>query len=270
MRASLILSLLFCLPSTLVAQRVTGRVLDRATRAPVAGADARLLDQAGQVLARAVTAEAGTFRLDAPQSGEYVVEIVRLGYADTRTPRFALRPGEEVLLDVLMGVDAVPLDSIAVISRRMLGAQDYLARAEWVRRTGLGRVITREEIESRPRAHLSEYLAGVPGVRVRGAAPRASVRMAGVTGDCQPSIYLDGVPAPGFDLDAISPRSVEGVEIYRSAGVIPAEFRGDGRCGVIAITTRRGERIPGRMTRLQKIVAGVIATGFVVLLVTRN
>ncbi|MFC1791075.1 hypothetical protein ACFL0I_01235, partial [Gemmatimonadota bacterium] len=72
--------------------------------------------------------------------------------------------------------------------------------------------------------------------------------------DCITQIFVDGFlvnrrafgarGARPIDFridDAVSPASVEGIEIYRGLGTVPAEFLNpDAVCGVIAIWTRRG------------------------------
>ncbi len=49
-------------------------------------------------------------------------------------------------------------------------------------------------------------------------------------------------PEPSLD-DVVNPETVEGIEVYRTAAQVPAEFGGSGiftRCGVLVIWTRRG------------------------------
>ena len=77
---------------------------------------------------------------------------------------------------------------------------------------------------------------------------RLAVRMArtapGAGHDCPVQIFLDGIRAPGLDIDDVPPGDVEGIEVYNGAGTLPPQFndrRGTPACGTIAIWTR----VPG-------------------------
>jgi hypothetical protein len=44
-----------------------------------------------------------------------------------------------------------------------------------------------------------------------------------------------------FDINSISPQNIEGIEVYRSAAQIPAQFnRTSSSCGVVLVWTRIG------------------------------
>jgi hypothetical protein len=52
-------------------------------------------------------------------------------------------------------------------------------------------------------------------------------------------LYVDGHPYPHGNVDDFAPTLIEGVEVYRSASEIPADFRTrDATCGLIALWTR--------------------------------
>ena len=64
---------------------------------------------------------------------------------------------------------------------------------------------------------------------------------------CAPLVWLDGFPATAgeFDLDALNPYIVEGIEVYLGIATVPPEFRwvrGGGSCGAIVIWTGFEER----------------------------
>jgi hypothetical protein len=59
---------------------------------------------------------------------------------------------------------------------------------------------------------------------------------------CTVALYVDGNPYPNGSVDDFPPGSLEGIEVYRSASEIPAEFRTrDSMCGLIALWTRDPE-----------------------------
>ena len=78
---------------------------------------------------------------------------------------------------------------------------------------------------------------------------RNAVRFRGNGGSCWPLVWLDGAPLPTaeFDLDFLSPQSIEGLEVYTGISQVPPQFmgsRGLGSCGVIVVWSREGERRP--------------------------
>lgn len=117
------------------------------------------------------------------------------------------------------------------------------------RARGVGSFITREEIDKRQPASISELLRYLPGIAITQmmAGEPQPVRMqrsmnTTTIGNCVVQIYVDGHPYPNGNVDDFSPMSVEGIEVYKSAAEIPAAFRTkDATCGVIAIWTRDPE-----------------------------
>lgn len=269
MRAIAIVSALLLVSAPLHAQIVQGRTLDASNRAWVPAAVVTLRSLAGDSVGVAITNAEAAFRIPAPRAGRYVLHASRIGFADVVTTEFAVRAGEHVTVEVLLGTDPVELSPLNVTSRRygeagLVGA--HRRRAAWIERTGIGRVITRAEIEASPRAYVTDYLYGVSGVQVVGNGSDARIRMRG----CTPSVFVDGVRAQGMSVNAVTPDAIEGIEVYRSVSEVPPELRGgSSSCGAVALWTRVGERTPGKWTLLQKIFAVAGGTALGVLMVTQ-
>ena len=93
---------------------------------------------------------------------------------------------------------------------------------------------------------LTDIFRRIPGVQISSTRMiRNAIRMRGMK--CWPLVWLDGAPLPSgeFDLDNLSPTSLEGIEIYTGVSQIPPQFmgaRGLGSCGVIVVWSREGER----------------------------
>lgn len=117
-------------------------------------------------------------------------------------------------------------------------------------RRGAGRYVTREQIEERDPFRLSDVVQLVPGVqtvRYGDGSGRRNTRinraevLHSVQG-CRIQYWLDGMPIPkvsGFDLDAVPPRDVAGIEVYRGPSETPARFQRHGStCGTVVIWTR--------------------------------
>jgi hypothetical protein len=260
------LALLTCQP--VAAQVIEGRTLDATHRGFIASVLIMLRNPAGDSVGAALSDREGNFRIVAPEAGSYSLATQRLGYADVKTSDISVRNGEEVTVEVLLGADPVQLAPLTVTSRR--GGESGLVathrrRADWIQRTGIGKVITRSEIEARPRPFVTDYLYTVSGLRVVGTGANARVVMRG----CAPSVFVDGVRSPGLSVNTMSPDALEGIEIYRSVSEIPAELRGIGNCGAIAMWTRPGERNPGKWTLFQKIFAAAGGAALTVLLITQ-
>lgn len=260
------LLLLLCRP--LSGQVIQGVTLDASSRALVPATLVTLLTESGDSVTAAVSDAAGRFSVAVPAAGAYTLRAERLGYTAVVTPVIRVDAGERVTVEVLLGADPVALEPLVVTSRRggergLIGA--HRRRADWIQRTGIGKVITREELDRQARPYVSDYLYTVSGMRVVGSGLDARVVMRG----CSPQIFVDGVRSPGLGINAVSPDAVEGIEIYRSLSEIPPELRGVGNCGAIALFTRVGEPTTGRWTLLQKIMAGTGATVLGILLITQ-
>jgi hypothetical protein len=112
---------------------------------------------------------------------------------------------------------------------------------------GGGHFLTRQDIESRNPSMLTDMFRSIPGARVLnvGIGFQRVVRFRGEK--CAPITWLDGAPlaAGEFDLDALSPRSIEAMEIYAGPASVPLQFQTDrnlaSSCGAILIWSREGE-----------------------------
>lgn len=105
--------------------------------------------------------------------------------------------------------------------------------------------MTREQIEQRNPRQLTDLFRNVPGARIQSSTFNNVVRFRGMR--CAPLVWLDGFPATAaeFDLDALDPYIVEGIEVYLGVATVPPEFRwvrGGGSCGAIVIWTGFDER----------------------------
>ena len=111
---------------------------------------------------------------------------------------------------------------------------------------GVGAFVTRADIEKRQPTSLSQMLRYLPGVAVtqKMAGEPEPVHMqrsvnSSMQAGCVVHLYVDGHPYPNGNVDDFSPNTVEGIEVYKSASEVPADFRNrDAMCGLISIWTR--------------------------------
>lgn len=246
--APLVVFLLTVVPMQTAAQTaLTGTVIDSRELRPVASAEVSLLDAQGELIATTLATPEGAFRFETAGPGVYSINVTRVGYAPLRAEGIPLFDGEETHVEVRMGVDAVPLDAVVVVARelyRPVWLEEFDARAEASRRTGRGRIFTREDIDRIQPNRATDLLFNLQ--------PRRG---------CTPEILLDGLPADAT-LSSVRGDELEGVEIYRVASQIPMEYYQQGMCGLVMFWRRPDA--PGFRAMTWKRVG---ITGVVLLLV---
>ncbi len=241
------------------AAALVGRVLDQVTERPVPEANVVLRDTTGRAVASQVTDDLGRFRIPHPGAGaRFDLGVEHVAYAPSRGGvRFPA--GEQVVLDVLLARQAIPLEPIVVRERRRGHLVDvgFYARRD----RGFGVFVDRAEIERRSPTRITDLLRGRAGLRVVDAGLGQSdvrilqqVSFQYAPDRCRPAVWIDGglareggaprtrgdsgVPVP---LSAIiSPEHVEGMEVYTGTAGLPPDLAGaNAPCGVVLIWTRR-------------------------------
>jgi len=273
------LGLLLVLPVPVSGQIIRGRIVDAATSTPIPGARVTLRRTSDSSALTITSGDDGSFALGAPGAGDYMIDVVRLGFGPAHHGPVSLRNKQVVTVEVSLQQIPYALDSVTVFGDANAAMLD---RVGWYvrQRSDFGRFIARREIESHHVGRVTDLLTTVPGVSLV-ADPKhpghVRVRMRGsqvaMGGLCEPRVFLDGLivirggsgpiggrtntdqsteaedpfndprsPELALD-DVVGPLDIEAMEIYRSASQVPAEFGGTGvftRCGVVVIWTRRG------------------------------
>lgn len=192
---------------------------------------------------QAVSDDSGAFRLSGLPAGPLSLRIRRLGYAEAGVI-LRLVSAEAREVSVVLAESVRELDAMEVNAEAMRGKMSgFNTRRE----RGIGTFITRAQIEKRHPSKVSQLLRYVTGVyvpqdnsdmrpsnvgmrRAAGLSPQSS---------CAVQLYVDGQHYPDGRVDDFRPSEIEGIEIYKSASEIPANFRSrDTMCGVIALWTR--------------------------------
>ena len=209
------------------------------THTPIADAEVSLPELALSTRSN----ERGIFRIAEVPPGTHALVVRKVGYGalETRLTFTAGTLQREVFLS-----RQTTLDSVKVLAQRPV-----IREFEEHKKIGMGKFITRAQLETREGRRLGELLSTLAGVHITGKAPRAYV--AGSRGprsinapSCLANVYLDrmlvyGRPTdPPFDVNTILPEEIEGIEYYASAAVTPMEYSTlNSACGVIVIWTRR-------------------------------
>jgi hypothetical protein len=223
-------AMLLAAAAPVAGQSFIGRTIDVMSGNGLEAVDVELIDSIGRVRARAVSDTAGWFRIRAP-AGTYTLNARVIGFSDVASSRIAVENGKQLEIEVRMQVDAVELDAVRVVAERDIASGrlgEYFRRAEWVDKSGFGRVYRREDIERIRPIVLSHLIRTVP-----------------TRNGCPLTYLLNGLPITLDELDSmVTPDYVEGVEIYRTRIEVPPEYAGRAQCGVVLVWTR--EDMPGR------------------------
>jgi TonB family protein len=244
------LAALLALPAVARAQADTTGTVSGTVRGPggvsIVGAEVVLTPATpaggGTVFARRVfTDDEGRFRVGGLPNGRASVAVRRIGY------RPAVRQLEIPIADALtLALEAIPqaMSTVVVRDRRVARHTGWAAQFHERRERGMGRYITKEDLDRRNAIRTTDVLRGVPGVQVASSIRGSAIRMRGAR--CDPLIWIDGTPAlAGYlDVDNFQPNTLEGIEVYSGVSTVPVELRGprgEEACGVIAIWSRMPE-----------------------------
>ncbi|MGH7468092.1 MAG: carboxypeptidase-like regulatory domain-containing protein [Longimicrobiales bacterium] len=271
-----------------VAATVAGRVLEETTGMPVSGADVRLVRVDGAERGQAVTDRAGSFRLATAEAARLAIRVRHVGFVIYQSQPLQLEQGRELQVTIRLGRQVIPLEPLVVISRG--ASSTRLAGFRERRVTEVhGKFVSREEIDRRPTAEVSDFFRMMSGVFVlpvkRNANPDGMttylVMMRGsgntaapagadsqAAGHCAPSIFLDGTAIQqntSFPLDdLIRSNTLEGIEVYTSFTGVPAEFQTSNTCGTILLWTREASGV-GKRSWIRMTV-GLAGLSLIVLL----
>lgn len=214
--------------------RVTGAVQD-SIGAPVTAAEIAAGEQ------RTRTNDSGRFELTGIQAGTFTITVRRIGFVPRTVDTTVVAAADASSFEMLVVLAALPADLDPV--RAVASNRDISKLGEFDRRRarGFGSFVTRDQIERRRPVYLSDMMRNLPGMMVTPASIGGYTVRVGRTGQrsgCRPDYYIDGIHAPGFELDLIPPQDVDGIEIYRGPATIPPDYRHrTSGCGVIAIWT---------------------------------
>jgi hypothetical protein len=234
---------------------IRGRVVDYLTGQPIPAVRVEVLDSRDRIRRMADSDAEGNFVLHRVAPGPFWLRGRHGGYTITKTPPWQIQGGEVLTVTIHMHPEIVLLAPLEVTARARTFSPVLAGFRERLQRRQGGTFFTRVDIEARNPARVTDLLQGVPGLRVQPATGAASSRLvtfAGALpgvgagpGSCPVQVYVDGVLATrgraNVSLDELTvPGALEGVEVYRGLGSVPAEFlTPEARCGVIALWTRR-------------------------------
>lgn len=239
-------------PTAVVAQgrAIRGSVVDP-SGAPIPFANV-IASASGRLV---VASAEGRFRLPLDSASNRTIDVRRIGF-HPRTVVFDVWPDTSVV--IVLEAAARTLAGVRVSADRVqsLAIRGFYERmAEVERGINHGYFITPEEIESRPSAKATDFVARLPAIRIRrirerGRNGKVTLQIQGVDG-CRMTVYVDGIrffhvdptygigPGTGSIDDLVSTNTIAAIEVYpRPVGSPPRYQSLNGTCGVVLIWTR--------------------------------
>ena len=237
--------------------RLVGQIQDARTGQPIAAAEISVGGRREVVQSN----RTGHFVLSALTAGKHELSVRHLGYAQLRDS-VAVEGGLTTEVDLGLSPNPLELEPLVatVIRPRELEVRGFYERRHWGELNGAGTFFTAEDIERRNPARITHMIADAPGIRIADCDVRGrgcklfSTRLSSGFSDrpCMMNVYLDGVlvmrsgddrwgggsPVQSVN-EYVLPTEIAGIEVYRGAAALPAEFSGfDSRCGAVVIWTK--------------------------------
>ena len=216
-------------------------VIDDATDRAVPDVRVSVLGQPGE----GVTNAEGRFFVIASHGGRVAFVLRRLGYLPG-TLMVDVRSADTARVTFAMTVAPQTLEPVT-IRDTLTSASPFLSGFERRARVHAGSAtyITRTEIEKAHASRVTDLLRRTSSLSViesAGVQLVVSRRLAS-SSRCPLQIAVDGeLRYGGFQINSLVAEEIHGIEIYPGAATIPAEYasmRGDMRCGLLMIWTRR-------------------------------
>lgn len=202
---------------------MTGRVMDAATKKPIAGASVII----NGLMVGIVSDEKGRFKINVPNKGK--VQIAAIGF---NTKEVNARNGDTG--DIELESAPNTLDEVVVVGYGFSKKQNI---------TGSIATIKSEDLQNLPVANVSELLQGkVAGLNVGWGDGNFMVRgNSSTSAAAKPLIIVDGLPFDG-DLNVLNPNDIESLNVLKDADAV-AIYGTRAAHGVIIIKTKNGSTI---------------------------
>ena len=227
--------------------RLIGQIRDARTEDPVAAAAVSLAGRPETVQ----TNRRGRFIMSGVPVGVYELSVRHLGYAPLSHP-ISVSLGMTTDVEVGLVPDPVEMEPLVATATRVrrLEIKGFYERKYWGEMVSGGTFYTAADIERRRPVLISHMISDESGIKLTCGMRRSKCRLVNTrrsvgfaNEDCVMSIYLDGSwinrnPRDTID-DFVIPVEIAGLEIYKGAASLPAEFGGYASgCGVVVIWTK--------------------------------
>ncbi|HVE31955.1 MAG TPA: carboxypeptidase regulatory-like domain-containing protein [Gemmatimonadaceae bacterium] len=229
-----------CLSTAQAPAVLSGRVVDHASAASVAGATVSLVG----TTRTATTDSGGRFRFDTFPIGSSRILVRSFPY---RPFELAVAASSNELVRVTIELDSTdaktaPRDLPAVTVNAEPQASNYrLADFNRRRITGRGQYLTDDQIKRSGAASVADATRGMRGVEMTcNGNEWCHIHMVRAPKNCSPQFVVDGRIDNMFG-PTTPIRDIVGLELYTGPSDVPGEFAGTtAGCGVIVMWTRSG------------------------------
>ncbi len=218
---------------------LTGRVVSEDTGEPLSNVLIELEAQGVQAL----TDSTGRFRMSGVAPVLDTVTASYFNLASSREPVDLTGTGPHEIDLSLSGAAFAVADLVVQIRGSPWAASQFARRIEGRR----GEIVFYPEIRRRSTLRLIDFFRTVRRTRVRYEGGEWRLVMRGLTSAryCPPAIFMNGVPAPHWVIDASTVEDVLALELYWEPNV-PGEFKRFSSCGAVNIWTGNPSAIAER------------------------
>ena len=218
----------------------SGRVVDRASAAAVAGATVSIVGSTRAV----VTDSAGRFRFDVFPVGRSRILVRGFPY---RPLELTVGASESEMVRLTIELDSSDVKTeprtlpTVTVNAEPQASNYRLADFNRRRITGRGQYLTDEQIKRSGAASIADATRGMRGVEMTcNGNEWCHIHMVRAPKNCAPQFIVDGRIDNMFG-PTTPIRDVVGLELYTGPSDVPGEFAGTGAgCGVIVMWTRSG------------------------------
>jgi hypothetical protein len=156
------------------AQRLGGMVRDALTENAVPGASVTAIDARGVAHGTVISDSAGTFHFPLPRAEHYQLRVDHAEYASHTSNFIRVRRGESIAVELRLGRQVSELAPLIVIARRrhpVSRLAEFNDRMDRQKKIGLGRFITRADIEQSASIDVHAVLQREPSIAIVRVAP---------------------------------------------------------------------------------------------------
>jgi iron complex outermembrane receptor protein len=224
--SSIALFLILFSLSSISAQQITGKLIDKATQEPLEYATAVLYDQENEALLTGViTTSDGSFIIDIIKNGTYVLEVSFIGYTKQRIEN----------ISVVANQAHINLGTIAlVLGAKRLNEVVVTAESATVINKIDRQVFDAKKFQNAQGGSATDVLRNLPSVSLNGLG---EIQVRGTSGFV---VLLNGKPVQGNPttlLNQLPANSVERVEVITAPS---AKYDPEGKAGILNILTKKG------------------------------
>ena len=210
---------------------VSGVIVDT-SGAPIFYAVVTVVGQEG----RATTDAQGRFTLSPVEPGPQLLAVRALGYKP-EVIALSPKPGETLREKLTLSRYGLTLSALTVTATQEPPGR--LAGFYQRREVGLGKFLTREDIDRVPTMDVQQLFQGMAGVEIENVSGTPEV----VFPRCGAfDVFLDGTRLHGGDpneiLSEFNPSDLEAIEVYRGPSELPAEFMAGDNCAAVVLWSR--------------------------------